>query len=313
MHAAQRARGGAIAIELGLLGALAVLWGSSYGFIKLGVATIPPVTLIAARTLIAALLLAAVLRLRGVSMPGAAAQWRSFAVQALLNSVVPFTLIAWAQQSVDSGLATILNSTSPVFVFLMTWLVTRHETMTRRRLLGVVAGLAGVVLIVGSEALDGLGRELLSQLAIVAATACYAAAALFGRRFAGTDPMIPAAGSLLSGAVMLVPLSLVLDRPWTLEPSARSLSALLALSVFSTALALVLYFRVLRALGAAGATAQSYLRVPVGVAIGVVLLGERLAPTAAVGLAAVVVGVAAMTVPPRPPSGRRRVVIRADR
>jgi len=302
MTGGDRLVGGRLLRELGLLCALSTLWGSSYAFIKLGVATIPPVTLIAARTVIAGLLLLAVLRLRGIRMKWSADDRRDFAVQALLNSVVPFTLIAWAQQSVDSSLATILNSTSPIFAFLLTWLVTRHEAVTVRRLFGGIAGIAGVALIVGTEALAGLGSELLAQLAIVAATVCYAGAALFGRRFGGLDPMVPAAGSLLSGAVILIPVSLIVDRPWTLAPSSLSLLALAALSIFSTAAALVLYFRLLRTLGAAGATAQSYLRVPVGVAIGVLFLGEALASTAALGLLAVVAGVAAMTLPKRSPS-----------
>jgi len=296
-----------IATELALLGLLSMLWGSSYAFIKIGVATIPPVTLIAARTIVAGLLLLLILRWRGVALPRDGATWRGFAVQALLNSVVPFTLIAWGQLRVDSALATILNATSPIFAFLLTWLVTRHEPVSLRRGFGVVAGIVGVAAIVGAEALRGLGDALLAQLAIVAATVCYAGAALFGRRFAGLDPAVPAAGSLLCGAAMLLPLSLALDRPWTLAPSAASLAALLALSVFSTALALTLYFRLLKTLGAAGATAQSYLRVPVGVGIGALFLGETLAPTAALGLVAVVAGVAAMTIPKR----ARRTIARA--
>lgn len=264
-------------------------------------ATVPPVTLIAARTVIAGLLLLLILKLRGVALPRDRRAWRGFAVQALLNSVVPFTLIAWGQLRVDSSLATILNATSPIFAFLMTWLVTRHEAVTLRRAFGVAAGMAGVTAIVGTEALSGLGHDLLAQLAIVAATVCYAGAALYGRRFGKLDPTIPAAGSLVCGAMMLVPVSLVLDRPWTLQPAAASLAALLCLSVFSTAIALTLYFRLLKTLGAAGATAQSYLRVPVGVAIGVLFLGETLAPTAALGLVAVVIGVAAMTIPQRGP------------
>lgn len=285
------------AAELALLGVLATLWGASYTFIKLGVATIPPVTLIAARTAIAGLLLLAVMQARGVAMPRDGATWRRFLVQACLNSVLPFTLIAWAEQAVEAGLAAILNSTTPIFAFLLTWAVTRHEPATGRKLLGVAAGLAGTLLIVGTEALGGLGRELPAQLAVVAATICYAGAAIFGRSFTGLSPMAPAAGSLVCGALVLIPVSLVLDRPWTLRPSADSVLALLALSVFSTALAFVIYFRLIRTLGSVGATAQAYLRAPVGVAVGVLFLGEGLSPTAWLGLACVVVGVAAMTIP----------------
>jgi drug/metabolite transporter (DMT)-like permease len=165
-----------------------------------------------------------------------------------------------------------------------------------------VLGIAGTCLIIGVEALAGLGRDLVAQLAIVAATICYAGAAIFGRGFKGLHPMVPAAGSLICGALILLPVSLVLDRPWTLAPSAASVLALLALAIFSTALALVIYFRLIQSLGSVGATAQAYLRVPVGVAIAVTFLGEKLPATAWIGLFCVVAGVAAMTLRPRRPS-----------
>src|SRR5207253_4684129 len=193
MNAVHRSR----ATELALLLLLATLWGASYTLIKLGVATIPPLTLIAARTLIAGLLLLTVLRWRGLVLPKDAANWRRFMLQAWLNSVIPFTLIAWAEQSLDAGLATILSSTSPIFAFLLTFAVTRHEPLAGRKLFGVAAGLAGICLIVGVQALRGLGIELIAQLAMVTATVAYAGAAIFGRGFKGLDPMMPAAGSLV--------------------------------------------------------------------------------------------------------------------
>lgn len=294
-------------VELALLAVLATLWAASYTFIKLGVATIPPVTLIAARTLIAGGLLLAILRLRGVSLPRDGLTWRRFTFQACLNSVVPFTLIAWAELTVDAGLATILNSTTPIFAFLLTWAITRHEAVTARKLFGVCAGLAGICLIVGREAFGGLGHQLGAQVAIVLATVCYASAVIFGRNFKGLDPMLPAAGSLLCGAAILIPVSLVVDRPWTLEPSRESVLALLGLAVFSTALAFVIYFRLIHTLGSVGTTAQSYLRVPIGVAISATFLGETLSSTAWAGLGAVLVGVFAMTLPSRRPLAASKV------
>ncbi|MGK9169991.1 EamA family transporter [Inquilinus limosus] len=282
-----------------LLALLATLWGASYSFIKLGVATIPPVTLIAARTLIAGAILLLVLRLRGIALPSDGRTWRLFAVQALVNSTIPFVLIAWGETRVDAGLAAILNSTSPIFTFLFTWAVTRHEAVTGRKLLGVAAGVAGITLVIGLDALSGAGQQLLPQLAIVAATVCYGIAAIFGRNFKGLDPMVPAAGSMLAGAAMLIPLSLLLDRPWALAPSTASLGALAGLAVVSTALAFVIYFRLIASLGSVATMAQAYLRVPIGVAIGVVFLGETPAPTALSGLVLVVIGVAAMTLPGR--------------
>jgi len=232
-------------------------------------------------------------------MPTTPAVWWRFLFQACLNSVVPFTLIAWAERTVDAGLATILNSTSPIFAFLLTAALTRHESLTGRKLLGIVAGIAGTCLIIGVQALQGLGRDLWAQLAIVAATVCYAGAAIFGRGFKGLDPIMPAAGSLICGAAILMPASLIIDRPWVLMPSWQSILALIGLSAFSTALAFVIYFRLVQTLGSVGTTAQAYLRVPIGVAIGVAFLGETLTSTAWAGLVCVIVGVAAMTIPAR--------------
>ncbi|WP_306225604.1 DMT family transporter [Bosea beijingensis] len=294
------------AVELTLLLVLAGLWGGSYTFIKLGVETIPPLTLIAARTLIAGAALLAVIRWRGLRLPHDLATWRQFLIQACLNSVVPFTLIAWAERSVDAGLATILSSTSPIFVVLLSCLSASAERLPPLRLAGIAAGLVGTILIVGTQAMAGFGEQLWAQLALVAASLCYGGAALFGRSFKGLDPIMPAAGSLLCGALVLLPLSLLLDRPWTLSPSAQSIRALVALSLVSTALAFVIYFRLIARLGSVATTAVAYLRVPTGVLIGMVFLGEVLAPMAWAGLGFVIIGVMAMTLPAKR-SGAGRV------
>src|SRR5882724_6763038 len=286
-------------VELALLLLLATLWGASYSFIKLGVASIPPLTLIAARTLVAGALLLGVLRLRGLGMPRDAANWRRFLFQACLNSVIPWTLLAWGQRSLDAGLATILNSTSPIFTFFLTLAVAKHEAPTSRKLFGVIAGMAGICLIVGVQVLAGFGEQLTAQIVTVAAAICYAGAAIFSRGFKGLDPIAPAAGSLVCGAAILIPVGLVVEQPWTLAPSTNSLLALLGLALFSIATAFVIYFRLIQTLGSVGTTAQAYLRVPIGVALGVLFLGEHLSPTAWIGLACVVVGVAAMTIPAR--------------
>jgi drug/metabolite transporter (DMT)-like permease len=241
------------------------------------------------------------MRWRGVKLPRDAATWRRFLFQACLNSVIPWTMIAWGERSLDAGLATILNSTSPIFTFFLTLAITRHEALSSRKLIGVVAGMAGICLIVGMQALTGLGEQLTAQIVTVLAAACYAGAAIFSRGFKGLDPIVPAAGSLLCGAAVLIPVSLVVEQPWTLAPSANSMLALLGLAVFSTAFAFVIYFRLIQTLGSVGTTAQAYLRVPIGVALGVLFLGERLSTTAWIGLGCVVIGVAAMTIPARKP------------
>ena len=152
----------AIASELALLLALATLWGASYTFLKIAVATIPPVTLIAGRTLIAGLLLVVIMRWRGITLPADAANWRRFLFQACLNSVIPFTLIAWAEQSVDAGLATILNSSAPIFASILTWCFARRQSAIGRQLFGVISGVIGICLIVGVQALSGIGQQLVA-------------------------------------------------------------------------------------------------------------------------------------------------------
>jgi drug/metabolite transporter (DMT)-like permease len=288
-----------LTLELCLLALLATLWGSSYTMIKIAVPTIPPITLIAARTIIAAALLSLVLARRGLRLPRDRATWGRFLIQACLNSAVPFTLIAWAERTVDAGPAAILNATTPLFAFLLAALVLGQETVTARKIAGLAAGLLGCALVVGLDAFAGLGRNLLPQGAVLLASACYAAAAVFGRTFKHLDPMVPAAGSLICGAVILTPLSLVLDQPWTLAPTPAALGATASLAVLSTAVAFVLYFRLVQTLGAVGATAQAYLRAPIGVGIGVLLIGEVPTATLWLGLAFVVAGVMAMTWPAR--------------
>jgi drug/metabolite transporter (DMT)-like permease len=290
-------------VELALLLLLATLWGASYTFIKLGVATIPPITFIAGRTLLAGVLLLAIMWGRGLKMPADATTWRRFLYQACLNSVIPWTLLAWSERYVGAGLATILNSASPIFTFLLTAAVTRHEAATPRKLFGVVAGMMGICLIVGIDAFHDVGHELLAEAALVAATICYACAAIFGRGFKGLDPMAPAAGSLMAGAAILIPASLVVDRPWILAPSMSSVLALAALAVFSTAAAFVIYFRLIQTLGSVATTSQAYVRVPIGVGLSVILLGESLSSSAWLGLVCVVAGVAAMTIPARKVTG----------
>lgn len=283
--------------ELGLLLLLAALWGAAYSFIRIGVETIPPITLIAARTFLAGSLLVVILRLRKLSLPMDGRTWRRFCIQACLNSAVPFTLIAWAEQHVNAGLAVILNALTPIFAFLITAIFTRHESVTLPKLLGVLLGIAGTCLIVGMSVLQNNSSQFLPQLAVMLASVCYAMGAIFGRNFKGLDPMMPAAGSLICGSMMLIPLSLMIDHPWTLNPSRQSMLALVALAIFSTALAFAIYFRLVDTLGSIATTAQAYLRVPIGVGIGVFFLHEQTSTTLLIGLVLVVAGVIAMTLP----------------
>lgn len=284
-------------MELALLGLLALLWGSSYLLIKVALTGIPPFTLIAVRVAVAALLLLAVVRMRGERLPADGATWRALLVQAFLNSIGAWTVLAWGQQYVDSGLAGVLNSTSPLFVFVLTAAWTRHEPITARKTVGALLGLTGVVLLLGIDVLAGIGRQLLAQLAVLLGAFLYACAALNGRRFAALPPTVTATGTMACAAGVLVPACFLIDQPWRVHPTGISLAAALGLGVFCTGFALLLYFRLLRTLGPIGVTSQSYLRCGISVLLGVIVLGEHVTVTARFGLLAIVLGVAAINTP----------------
>lgn len=287
----QGARAPNRAVELGFLGLLALFWGASYLFVKIALGSIPPLTLIAARVSIAALLLCAVVRWQGAALPRDGATWRALFVQALFNSILSWTVLAWGQQYVPSGLAGVLNSTSPIFAFFITLLWTRHEAVGVLKLIGALLGLGGVVLILGVGVLGGLGQQVAAQLAVLVGAVLYALAAIYGKRFQGVPPAATAAGTMIWATIVLVPACLVVDRPWTLAPSTEAVAAALALAVFSTAGALLIYFRLVRTLGSLGVTSQSYLRSGVSVLLGMIVLGEPFTWSVGVGLCAVVVSV----------------------
>lgn len=281
------------AFEFGLLLLMAALWGLPYALTKLSLQTIPPITLTAARVLLAAAALWGVAVLMRCEIPRVS--WnltgRLF-LQGVVACVVPYTLIAWGQQSVDSGLAAILNSTTPLFVCLLSLLWGRHEQMTVGRVLGVILGLGGVIVIVGADALSGLGRHSIGQLEILLATCSSALSVMYGRRFTGIAPEVVAAGMLTGAALPLVLLAAMVESPWHAAPSAVSMAALAANALLVTAPGFVLYFRLIRTIGSIGTASASYIKPAVGVLIGCVVMGEPFSLYVGIGLIAVLVGVA---------------------
>ena len=273
---------------------LALLWGASFPIIKVAVETLPPLTVAAGRALLGGLLLLALLgpRVRVLWHEARSGDW--FVSQAMFNVVLPWTLVAWASRIIEAGLTTVLNSLSPIFVFLITWAVTRHEPATPRKFVGVTLGIAGVVVIVGPSALGGLGTHLVAELACVAGSLSYGIAAVVGRRYDRLPALVPAAGSVLTGAAILVPLAALFEG-WPAGASMRSSLAVLALAILSTGVAFVVYFRLLATIGSIATASQAYLRIMVGVGLSVLLLGEQLQPTHWIGLALVIAGVVAMT------------------
>jgi drug/metabolite transporter (DMT)-like permease len=288
-----------LGFEIGLLGLLALLWGSSYLFVKIAVADIPPITLIAVRVSIAAIFLLGVMRWRGERLPTDRRTWRMLFIQAIFNSIAAWTILAWGQQYVASGLASVLNSTSPIFVFFITLFFTRHETVSLLKLIGACLGLIGVILIVGLDVLNGLGQQVAGQLAALVGALLYAGAAIHGKKFAHLSATATAAGTMIWATLCLVPLSLLLEHPWTLNPSRQSIIAALTLAIFCTGGALMIYFRLVRTIGSLGVASQSYLRAEIGVVLGIVFLDETISFVMALGLAAAILGVAAINLPGR--------------
>ena len=280
-----------------LIALLALLWGSGFSLIKLTVETIPPLTMAAIRGLGGGLLLMLLMGREAPALWRSRIPFRTYLAQALFNCVIPWSLVAWASRTIDSSLATVLNSLSPIFAFLLTWGITRHEAVSARKFAGVVTGLAGVLTIIGVDALTGLGEHTVAEIACVAGSLSYAMAAILGRRFDKLSPLVPSAGSTLVASMVLIPLALLYERPWELQPSMRSVLALGGLIVFSTVTAFIVYFKLLSMVGSVATTSQAYLRIIVGVGIGVVFLGEKLSASLVAGVILVVAGVIAMTLP----------------
>lgn len=279
-------------IEYALLGLLALLWGSSYMWIGIALDTIPPATLIAIRVALASWVLLAIMSMRGMRLPTDAPTWRLFFVQSLVNSTGPWLLLAWGQQYAGTAVSSVLNSTSPLWVFALSFLVlkTGHRP-SGRQLVGALAGFAGIVLIVGIGALENLGQNLLPQLAVLFSAALYGMSALRGRHFAGMPPIVPATGTLLCSSLVLIPLSLLTEKPWQLSPDLAGLGSAVFLGVVCTALAFLIYFRLLSTLGAMGTASQAYLRSGVGVFLGVVFLSESLNLETFAGICLAIFGV----------------------
>ena len=285
-------------MELLLLVVLAVLWGASYSLIHVALESLPALTLMAWRVAVAAMLLTAVAVWRQQRFPRSIALWRDFGVQAVFNSIGAWTLLAWGQQHVDSAVAGVLNSTSPVFVIALTAFWTRHEAVPRLRVVGGALGLLGVAVMFDLPHLGGDATRTLAHFAVVGGALLYACAAIYGARFRSVPDIVVAAATMIWATAVLCPLAWLVDAPWHGAPiQARSVIAATALAVFSTAIAMLLYFRLLRTLGSVRVASQSYLRAMLATIFGVIFLDESLAPHTVIGIALVIVGMLAIHTP----------------
>lgn len=265
--------------EWAMVIALSIVWGGSFFTVGIAVQELPPLTIVVCRVGLAAIGLWAFCIVSGIRMPSRLQAWLAFAGMGTLNNAIPFSLIVWGQTEIASGLASILNATTPFFGVLVANALTSDERASSAKLAGVLIGLAGVIWMVGATALSGLGDAVWAQLAILGAAVSYAFAGVYGRRFRtmGIAPVATATGQVTCSTLLLVPLMLVIDQPWTLSaPGFETMVALVALALISTSLAYVLYFRILAAAGATNLLLVTFLIPPVAILLGIAFLGEVL-------------------------------------
>lgn len=285
------------ASEWAMLITLSLLWGASFFFNGVAVQSLPTFTVVVARVVIAAVILHLALRASGLRMPRDAALWRTFFAMALINNAMPFSLIVWGQSHIASGLAAIVNATTPLFTVMIAHVFTSDEKLTRGRLAGVIIGLSGVAVMIGLDALRNLGVNVVAQLAVLGGALCYASGAVFGRRFRTMNitPMQTATGQTTAASVILLPVVLLVDQPWTLPmPGVGTIAALFAVAALSTALAYIIYFRLLASAGATNVLLVTFLVPVVAILLGAAFLGEVLQPQHLLGMALIGLGLAAI-------------------
>ena len=268
---------------------LSVLWGGSFFFAKVALGELGPFTVVFIRVALAALVFALVVPLRRD------APWRAYFVMGLLNNALPFSLIFWGQTEIASALASILNATTPLFALVVAHVLTPDEKICRTKVTALLAGLAGVTVLVGPDVL-ARGSGLWGQLACLGASLSYAFAGVYGRRFKriGVEPSAAAAGQVTTSAVLILPIMLVVDRPWELAaiPSLAVWLALLGLALLSTVLAYILYFSILAAAGATNLLLVTFLIPVTAILLGALVLGERLEARHFTGMALIGLGLA---------------------
>jgi len=283
--------------EWGLLVLLSVLWGGSFFFSKVIVQEVPPFTLVLVRFTLAAGVLGAYLKAQRMPVPWSAAIWAAFAGMGALNNLIPAALIAWSQQTIASGLASVLIATTPVFSILVAHCFTTDDRMSASKAVGVALGVAGVAALVGIDTLDGSFRTVPGILGCLGAALSYGFANVFGRRFKrlGIAPTVGAFGQLAATAAMMAPAAVVFDRPWLLPPpSTVAWMAMIGLVLLSTALAYAIFFRLLASAGTTNISLVTLLIPVSAILLGTLVLGERLSAFQFLGMALIGLGLIAI-------------------
>jgi drug/metabolite transporter (DMT)-like permease len=274
--------------EWAMVCALSLIWSVSYLFNAIALPNFAPLTLVALRLSLGAITLWLFAGAMKFPFPRDPALWLRFLALGLLNNAIPFTLIVWSQRHIAAGLASVLNATTPLFTVLVAHAFLHDEKLSPGRLAGVTVGMAGVAMMVGSDAFAGLDITVGAQLAALAASLSYAFAGVFGRRFSAVRPLLTAAGQVTASSFLLMPLALTIEAPWrSPPPSLEAWGAVASLAVLCTAFAYVLYFTVLRRAGATNILLVTLLIPPSAIALGILFLGERLTLAELTGLLAI--------------------------
>ncbi len=276
-----------------MLLALSGVWGASYFFGKVAVEDIGPLTVVLGRVALAAAILYLVIRLRGIAIPTSRADWQGFFVMGLLNSAIPYSLIFWGETRIDSGLAAILTATVPIFTVIVAHFWTVDERMNPAKAAGIGLGMAGVVVIMGSD-LGAIGSGSgLAKLAIIGATISYAFSGIYGRRLKGKTPLVLAWGQMCAATVFLLPLVLFVDRPWSSATwTTDAVLSVIALATLCTALAYMIFFRLLATVGATNTSLVTFLIPVSSLVLGTLFLDEELVLVQLLGMLLIIGGMA---------------------
>jgi drug/metabolite transporter (DMT)-like permease len=280
-----------------LLLLLSVLWGGSFFFNDVALSALPPFTLVFLRVAGAAVVLHLVILAQGKRMPSEAKIWMNFIGMGILNNAVPFSLIVWGQTHIASGLAAIFNAATPMMTVLVAHFLTDNEKITQNKIAGVAIGFVGVAVMIGPELFGGLTASASGEIAVVMATVSYAFAAVFGRRFKkmGIAPLQTATGQVTTSAIIMLPLALAVDHPWQLPlPGAHVWLAVAGFVVLSTALAYIVYFKLLESAGATNLALVTFLIPVSAILLGVLFLGETLLLRQVAGMGLIGLGLAAI-------------------
>lgn len=270
---------------------LAAIWGASFLSIEFGLREMPFLTLVAHRVFWAALVLWAYVLWRGFALPRQARIWGAFLVMGILNNAIPFSLMAWGQQYIESGLTSIFNAATAIFAVFVAAIVFADERLTARRLGGIALAFVGVSVAIGLDALRGVDIRSLAQLAVLGGALSYAFAAAWARAsLSGLRPQVAAMGMLTASSALMVPLAYLLDGAPTLPQRPETFAAIGYFSIIGTAVAYLLYYRVIAAAGSGSAMLVTLLIPPVAITLGAVVLAERLAPSAYAGFALLAAG-----------------------